>query len=101
MRPPPRSTLFPYTTLFRSDVVDAQPLERAVEVLARLGRRPTAGLRREKEVLPVTGHPRPDAELGVAVPRGGVDVVDAVPEQQVERAIGVGLTGPRQRGPAE
>src|SRR5439155_152857 len=53
------------------------------------------------EVLPVTGHPRPDAELGVAGPRGGVDVVDAVPEQQVERAIGVGLTGPRQRGPAE
>ena len=83
------------------DVVDAQPLERAMEVLARLGRRPAAGLRREKEVLPVTGHPRPDAELGVAVPRGGVDVVDAVPEQQVERAIGVGLTGPRQRGPAE
>src|SRR2546428_9329387 len=49
------------------DVVDAQSLERAVEVLARLGRRPTAGLRREKEVLPVTGHPRPDAEPGVAV----------------------------------
>ena len=30
------------------DVIDAQPLERAMEVLARLGRGPAAGLRREK-----------------------------------------------------
>src|SRR2546428_7016446 len=33
MRPPPRSTLFPYTTLFRSPgSVDAGPLVRRVEV---------------------------------------------------------------------
>src|SRR5204862_418700 len=83
------------------DVVDAQPLERAVEVLTRFGCRPAAGLRREEEVLPVACHPRRDAELGVAVPRGRVDVVDAVPEQQVERAVGVRLAGARQRGPAE
>src|SRR3712207_7577026 len=29
IRPPPRSTLFPYTTLFRSDGVGLQPLRRA------------------------------------------------------------------------
>src|SRR3712207_7405723 len=34
IRRPPRSTLFPYTTLFRSDV-DRQPLELLVERLAR------------------------------------------------------------------
>ena len=60
------------------DVVDAEPLERAVDVLARLARRPLAGLGRQEEVAPVTRHPRPDAQLGVAVPRGGVDVIDAV-----------------------
>ncbi len=81
------------------DIVDAQPLERAMEVLTRLGRRPAACLRREEKLLPMARHLRADAELGVAIPCGGVDVVDTVPEHQVERVVGVGLTGPRQRGP--
>src|SRR5687768_17885771 len=47
LRRPPRSTLFPYTTLFRSDVLDEllRPVERvddphaaACEALARVGR---------------------------------------------------------------
>src|SRR5204863_9080249 len=57
------------------DLVDAQPLERAVDVLASLAGRPHPGLRREEEILPVARHPRADAQLGVAVPRGGADVV--------------------------
>src|SRR3712207_7211452 len=37
MRRPPRSTLFPYTTLFRSGVAvqDGDPLDRDAELLAR------------------------------------------------------------------
>src|SRR2546427_5115033 len=31
IRRPPRSTLFPYTTLFRSDVAHLRPRERAVQ----------------------------------------------------------------------
>jgi len=42
-----------------------------------------------------------DAQLGVSIPRGGVDVVDPVPEQQLQRAIGVRLAGPGQGGAAE
>ena len=51
------------------DVIDAEALERAVDVLARLARVALAGLGRQEEVAPVTSHPRPDAQLGVAVPR--------------------------------
>src|SRR5437870_2815882 len=64
------------------DVVDAQPLERAVDVLAGLAAGPHAGLGREEEVLPVARHPRPDSQLGVPVPRSRVDVIDPVPEAQ-------------------
>src|SRR3712207_8131342 len=38
IRRPPRSTLFPYTTLFRSDAENAAGLQRAVEGLERVGR---------------------------------------------------------------
>ena len=83
------------------DVIDAQPVERAVDVFPSLGAGSRPGLGREEEVLPVTRHPRADEELGVPVPRGGVDVVDAVAQQHVERAIRVRLAGLGQRGRAE
>ncbi len=83
------------------DVIDAQPVERAVNVLAGLRSRARAGFRREEEILPVTRHPGTDAELGVPVPRGGVDVVDAVTEQHFQRAVRIRLAGPGQRGRAE
>src|SRR5438309_8482205 len=35
MRPPPRSTLFPYTTLFRSDEVAAAASDEAIDVRRR------------------------------------------------------------------
>src|SRR5438045_7587529 len=46
LRPPPRSTLFPYTTLFRSDLRRRRHQEHAVGLLLRVrraGRRPPAG----------------------------------------------------------
>ena len=100
-RPTPVVGMSERVQLDQVDLVDAQPLERAVDVLAGLAGRPHPGLRCDEEVLPVARHPRADAQLGVAVPRGGVDVVDAVPEQELERPIGVRLTGLGQRGSAE
>ena len=37
------------------------------------------------------GEPRREAQLRVAVGRGGVDVVDAVLERKLERLVGLGL----------
>src|SRR5262249_51530645 len=83
------------------DVVHAKPLERAVDVLAALLGGPRAGLRREEEILPVTRHPRCDAQLGVAVPRRRVEVVAAVRQGPPEGPAGVGLARTSQRGGAE
>src|SRR5205814_9141306 len=66
-RPPPRSTLFPYTTLFRSDGLDRQVGHRrggAQVLLLGLGRR---GGRGEHDA------PRVDLEHGVG---GAADVVE-------------------------
>src|SRR5712664_1582796 len=82
-------------------VVHAEPVERAVDVLARLAGAAAPGLGREEEVLPVARHPRADAQLRVAVARGGVDVVDAIAEQELQRAVGVGLARAGQRRAAE
>ncbi len=79
------------------DVIDAQPIERPVDVRAGLGRAARAGLGGEEEVLPVTCHPGADAELGVAVPGGRIDVIDAVAEQHLERAVGIRLADLGQR----
>src|SRR4051812_49603614 len=43
IRPPPRSTLFPYTTLFRSPPSRQTDLDRAERGLARLARDPLEG----------------------------------------------------------
>src|SRR5689334_23801410 len=45
LRRPPRSTLFPYTTLFRSDVDSAERRTRAVGPSRHVRRRPAAGSR--------------------------------------------------------
>ena len=83
------------------DAIHAQPLERAVEILARARGGAASRLGGEEEVLAVARHPRADAKLGVAVARGGVDVVDAVPEQQLQRAVGLRLARLGERGRAE
>src|SRR3712207_6930576 len=46
IRRPPRSTLFPYTTLFRSDVRLQQPLEPLDGLEHRLRRHPQGGVGR-------------------------------------------------------
>ena len=83
------------------DVIDAQPLERAVDVVTRLLPRPRARLGGQEEVLAMARHPRADAQLGVAVARGRVDVVHAVAQQRLEGAVGVVLAGAREGGGAE
>ena len=60
------------------DLIDAHALERAPDLLARRRVGALASLRGEEEVAAVLAHPRREAQLGVAVARGGVDVVDAV-----------------------
>src|SRR5947199_7113939 len=52
IRPPPRSTLFPYTTLFRSvryDLLPARWLDRAVRSLADKGYHPYLALEEGEE----------------------------------------------------
>ena len=82
-------------------VIHAEPLDRAMDVVARLAAAAAARLGGEKEVLPVARHPRPDAQLGVTVARRRVDVVHAVTQQDVERAVGLVLAGAREGGGAE
>src|SRR5215831_20566987 len=83
------------------DVIDPEPLERPVDVLARLARGPRAGLRGEKEVLPMASHPRPDTQLGVSIASGGVDVIDAVAQENIQTAVGGRLIHLREGGAAE
>ena len=73
------------------DRVDAQPVERAVDLLAGSGAVALAGLRREEEAVAVPREPGGEPQLGVAVGGGGVDVVDAMLEQRFERAVGFRL----------
>src|SRR3712207_7464064 len=52
IRRPPRSTLFPYTTLFRSDEGVAEQFEQAVEVLRAAGERHVDGVEVDRDVEP-------------------------------------------------
>src|SRR6267378_74653 len=72
-----------------------------MDVVARLAAAAAARLGREEKILPVTGHPGPDAQLGIAVARRRVDVVHAVTQQDVERAVGLVLVGARKGGGPE
>jgi hypothetical protein len=83
------------------DVVDAEPLERAADALLRALVVPVARLRRDEEAAGLALQPRRDAQLGVAVRGRGVDVVDAVREKEVERALGVVLRDAAERSGAE
>ena len=83
------------------DPIDAQALERPSDALARALGRALAGLRGQEEAITVTRHPRPDAQLRVAVGRRRIDVVDAVGEQQLEDLIGLLLAHRAERRGAE
>src|SRR3712207_8424783 len=49
IRRPPRSTLFPYTTLFRSEIIAPEPIDGAAVQQRRQGFDGVAGERRLKE----------------------------------------------------
>ncbi len=76
-------------------------LERALDLVARRRVGALAGLRGEEEAVAVPGEAGREPQLGVAVARGGVDVVDAVLEQQLDRLVGVALADVAERGRAE
>src|SRR2546425_10625735 len=82
IRRPPRSTLFPYTTLFRSVVGPARVLARVPDVCGELG---VLG----HQVLPVHAEQLAQAGTVAQVPRIGDELGVAV----VKRAAGWGLLG--------
>jgi hypothetical protein len=84
------------------DAVDTHALERAPDLRPRAVVVAAARLRREEEAVAVLCEPRLQAILRLAVRGGNVDVVDAVLEQELEHAVGLGLRhAPADRGGAE
>jgi len=75
------------------DAIDAQAFERAADLAARAGVAALSRLGGEEEAVAVAFHPGADAQLGVAVGGGHVDVVHAGGEQLLERAVGLLLAG--------
>ena len=82
-------------------MIRLEPVQRPMEPLPGLLVRALAGLGRQEELIAVPLHPRADAQLRLAIAEGGVDVVDAVTQQQIERAIGIILGGVSHRVRAE
>src|SRR3712207_133987 len=77
IRRPPRSTLFPYTTLFRSEVTVLLPSRMGVKVVAgtRLGRINAEGLKKSGEAYVNDAYGDSDATLKVNV-TGGVGQIN-------------------------
>src|SRR3712207_7070011 len=74
IRRPPRSTLFPYTTLFRSALVRKALLQRDVAALARFV------VRQRRDPLRADVHPE-DRSGGSEQDRGGEDEADRRSEE--------------------
>ncbi len=83
------------------DVVHAEPVERPMQVVARVFRGSRIRFGSEKEMPRLALEPWADAQLCIAVAGRGVDVIDAVPKQYLERAISHVLAHARQRSRAE
>jgi hypothetical protein len=83
------------------DVVNAQSFERAMHTVARAAVGSIAGLGSEEEALAMLAHPRANSQLGLAVRRGRVDMIDAVLEQRLEHRVRLRLVHRAQRGGAE
>ena len=77
-------------------IVHPQPLQRTVKLVSGSLIGPLARLRGQKEVLAMVSHPRANAQLRIPVGVCGVNVVDPVPQQHLQSAIGLGLGGPSQ-----
>src|SRR5260221_10627108 len=75
IRRPPRSTLFPYTTLFRSDRVRRARRRRAVEGPLRLARLRIERSQRARQVVEVAGD-ADDQMIPDDQRQGAVDLLD-------------------------
>ena len=73
-------------------MIRLEPLQRPVNPLPSLLIAPLTGFGRQEERIPVSLHPRADAQFRLTVAERGVDVVDAVAQQQIERAVGFRLS---------
>ena len=74
------------------DMIDAEPVERAANLLAAPARSRWPVFVARKNRSRCWREPRREPQLRVAVRGSGVDVVDPVFEQHVERGVGLGLT---------
>jgi hypothetical protein len=83
------------------DMVDPQPLERALEARPRRVPAAVAGLGGDEELAGVRRHPRRHPQLGIAVGGGHVQVVDARLDQHRQQAVGGLLAHRRERRATE
>src|SRR5678815_1188243 len=74
------------------DPVRAQPFQRALDLVVGLGPSTFTGLGGEKELVAVSLDPGTKSQLCVAVACGGVDVVDPMLADQLDRLISLVLT---------
>jgi hypothetical protein len=83
------------------DMVDAEPLERALEAGAGAVPGTLTGLCRQEELAPVLRQPRRQPELRVAVVGGRVEVIDAELEQRRQQLVRPFLAHVAERGRPE
>jgi hypothetical protein len=80
------------------DVVGPQPLQAGVDLGPRLVAVAQAGLGGQEDPVADLRHPRPQAQLRVAVAGGDVEVVDAGVQSQADGGVGGVLVGLAQGG---
>src|SRR4029077_4328114 len=83
------------------DMVHVETVEGPFDLFARAFLVPPVAFRGEKEMPGLPLEPGCDAQLGFAVSRGGVDVVDAIPEQHLEGLVRHPLRDAAERRGAE
>ena len=83
------------------DVVDPEAVERPADLVAGTGTITLARLRRQEELVAVLREQWREPKLGVAVRRSGVDVIDALLEEQLEGRVGFRLRDRAQGRGAE
>src|SRR5438876_4966767 len=75
IRPPPRSTLFPYTTLFRSEEPQGRPIVRHGEVRPRVDGDRAGGREDRNGTRQNSSHPSTSyAVFGAKIQEVGIDV---------------------------
>jgi hypothetical protein len=79
------------------DRVGLESFQRAVDLAPGGVAVALVGLGREEDARPDPRHPRPESHLGIAVPRGHVEMVDAGVERLLDGAVGRVLVDLGQR----